>query len=262
MKDTGHTSEDRPSLESLVEREDLRMETLHPGGLDITSELAGLCEVRQGTFVLDVASGTGETACFLARKFGARVVGLDRSPSMIARSVAKHGPNSPEVSFLRADAHQVPFPDNCFDVAISECTLCLLNKSRVIGEMVRVLKPGGRLGMHDLYWETGAPERLKRTLLEIEGERPETLEGWASLFRAAGLAGIVTVDKKELISRWMRTCRQQLGLSGQVALALKAARRWGVGGLWTILRSERVFSGAHLGYCLVVGTKQPSAPSR
>ena len=256
MKGAGRTIEDRPSLESLVEREDLGIETLHPGGLDITGELAGLCEIRPGTAVLEVASGTGESACFLARRFGARVVGLDRSPSMIARSVAKDGAIGPEVSFLRADAHHLPFPDDSFDVAISECTLCLLEKARVIEEMARVVRPGGRVGMHDLYWEVGAPERLKRTLVEIEGERPETLEGWAALFRAAGLAEIITIDKKELISRWMRSEREQLGWSGQLALALKAVRRWGFGGLWTILKSERVFSSAHLGYCLVVGMKR------
>jgi cyclopropane fatty-acyl-phospholipid synthase-like methyltransferase len=83
MKGAGRTIEDRPSLESLVEREDLGFETLHPGGLDITGELAGLCGNRPGTAVLEAASGTGESACFLARRFGALVVGLDRSRSMV-----------------------------------------------------------------------------------------------------------------------------------------------------------------------------------
>jgi SAM-dependent methyltransferase len=256
MKGTGRTIEGRPSLESLIEGEDLGIETLHPGGLDITGELAGLCEIRPGSAVLEVASGRGESARFLAWKFGAQVVGLDRSQAMIARSVAKGGALGPEVSFLRADAHHLPFPDDSFDTAVSECTLCLLDKARVIAEMTRVVRPGGHVGMHDLYWEVGAPEGLQRTLVEIEGERPETLEGWAALFRAAGLTEIAAIDKKELISRWMRACRKQLGWRGRLALALKAMRRWGVGGLWTILRSERVFSSAHLGYCLVVGTKR------
>jgi SAM-dependent methyltransferase len=256
MKGERRTIEDRPSLEALVECEDLGIQTLHPGGLDITGELAGLCEIRRGTAVLEVASGTGESACFLARRFGARVVGMDQSQSMIARSVAKCGAIGPEVSFLRADAHHLPLADDSFDVAISECTLCLLDKARVIEEMARVVRPGGRVGMHDLYWGPGAPESLKRTLVEIEGERPETLEGWTALFRDTGLLEIITIDKKELISRWMRAERKQLGWSGQLALALKALRRWGVRGLSTVLRSERVFSSTDLGYCLVVGTKR------
>ena len=255
MKGAGRTTEDRPSLESLVEREDLGVETLHPGGLDITGELAGLCAIRPGTAVLEVASGTGESACFLAVRFGAHVVGLDRSQSMVSRSAEKVGAISPEVSLIRADAHHLPLPDNSFDVAIAECTLCLLEKARVIEEMTRVVRPGGRVGMHDLCWEADAPESLKRTLADIEGELPETLGGWAGLFRAAGLVEIRTIDKKNLIARWMRTERDQLGWSGQAAVAMRAIRRWGLGGLWTILRSERVFSSKHLGYCIVVGMK-------
>ena len=175
MKDAGRTSVERPSLESLVEHENLGIETLHPGGLGITEELAGLCEIKPGTAVLDVASGRGESAYFLARRFGPQSSALDRSQSMLARCIAKDDAVGPNVSFLQADAHHLPFPDDSFDVAISECTLCLLDKVRVIEEMAQVVRPGGRVGMHDLYWEAGAPEGLKRTLVEIEGERPETL---------------------------------------------------------------------------------------
>jgi cyclopropane fatty-acyl-phospholipid synthase-like methyltransferase len=62
------------SLESLIENEDLGIEILHPGGLDITRELAGLCNIKENAFVLDVASGTGESACYLAETLGARIV--------------------------------------------------------------------------------------------------------------------------------------------------------------------------------------------
>jgi SAM-dependent methyltransferase len=160
------------------------------------------------------------------------------------------------VGFRQADAHHLPFPEAAFDAAVCECTLCTLDKEQVLREMVRVVRPGGRVGMHDLCWREDSPEDLKRTLAEIEGERPETLEGWRQLFAQAGLAEIRAVDKSSLIPRWMKESRKQLGLVGQLVLAWKIIRRWGIRGLRRILRSERVFSSERLGYGIVVGTKR------
>jgi len=249
-------SADRPSLEALVETGMLSLESLHPGGLETTLQLAKLCNIQRGTKVLDVASGTGETACCLAESFGARVVGVDHSAEMIRRAEEKASARALEVKFKEADAADFPFADSEFDAAICECTLCFLDKPRVLAEMVRVVRPGGCVGMHDLYWKEGAPEALKRTLADIEGEKPETLEGWRQLFDGAGLEQITVVDKSDVMSRWMRESRKQIGMTGQLILALKIIRRWGIRGVWRVLRSERVFSSDLLGYALLVGTKR------
>ena len=247
---------DQPSLEGLVETGMLTLESLHPGGLETTKELANLCNIQRGAAVLDVASGTGETACFLAETYGARVFGVDRSDKMIRQAQAKSNTRGLEVKFKKADAHNLPFNDSEFDVAICECTLCLLDKPRVLGEMARVVRQGGYVGMHDLYWKEGASYEAKHTLAEIEGEKPETLEGWRQLFEKAGLVQITTVNKLEAMSRWMKESRKQLGLTGGLMLALKIIHRWGLRGAWRVLRSERVFSSNLLGYALVVGMKR------
>jgi SAM-dependent methyltransferase len=244
------------SLESLIETELLNVESLHPGGLGLTEELADLCNVRKGSCVLELACGTGESACILAERRGARVIGLDRSPQMIRRAEQKALARGLEAEFRQGDAHHPPFPDAAFDVAICECTLCLLDKEQVLREMVRVVGPGGYVGMHDACWRENTPDDLKRTLAEIEGERPETLEGWRRLFAQAGLAEIRAVDKSSLIPRWMKESREQLGRIGQLVLAWKIIRRWGIRGLRRILRSQRVFSSEQLGYGIVVGTRR------
>ena len=175
--------EKRPSLENLVENADLGVEVLHPGGLELTRELAALCHVGEDTKVLDVARGTGESACDLAVTLHCHVVGLDHSPYMVNRARKKAKDRGLNLDFQQGDAHHLPFADNSFDVIISECTTCLLEKERVLREMARVTKPGGYVGIHDLYWQNDAPEHLKHRLVEIEGEKPETLAGWKELFQ-------------------------------------------------------------------------------
>lgn len=244
-----------PSLEGLVEAGMLRLESLHPGGLELTRELAESCNIRKGVRVLDVAAGTGESACFLAEHFAARVHGIDRSDTMVRRADAKARAKQLGIGFSSADAAKLPFADAAFDVAICECTLCLLDKERVLQEMVRVVRPGGCVGMHDLCWLNHAPDELKRTLAEVEGERPETLEGWRRQFVDAGLIRIRAVDRSELMTRWVQESKRQLGATGQLMLALKVIRRWGLRGARSVLQSSRVFTSDYLGYCMVVGTK-------
>lgn len=249
-------SPDQASLEALVESEVLPLEILHPGGLAMTRHLAELCGIGDGTRVLDVASGTGETACFLDECFGAAVVGVDRSAPMIGRSARKaRERHARRVRLVRGDAHRLPFRGEALEVVISECTLSLLDQSAALEEMVRVVRSGGRVGVHEICLREEAPERVRRRLRELEGERPESLEGWERLFEAAGLADVHAVDRSELLPRWMRESRRSLGLGGSLRVAGRVLRRWGVRGLFRVLASERLFRSEHLGYGVIVGTK-------
>jgi arsenite methyltransferase len=246
---------ERPSLEKIVESEDLGLDVLHPGGLEITRELAELCRVGKNTLLLDVASGTGESACYLAERFGARVTGVDISDYMIERARRKAGQRGLAVQFVKGDAQRLPFGDDTFDAAISECTTCLLDKERAIQEMVRVVRPEGFVGIHDVCWKTDTPERMKRRLEYLEGELPETLEGWKTLFGKAGLADVFTADKSPLMPGWMKEFRTVLGISGELRTALKIFRRWGFGGLMNVRESELIFRSGYMGYGIIVGRK-------
>ncbi|MBI4565345.1 MAG: methyltransferase domain-containing protein [Planctomycetes bacterium] len=244
---------ERPSLEALAEAGMLKLESLHPGGLALTRELAERCNIRDGTGVLDIASGTGETACFLAEVFAARVVGVDRSETMIRRAKAKARAKGLAAAFTKGDATHLPFGDAGFDAAICECTLCLFEKERALGEMARVVRPGGCVGIHDLCWKEEAPDCLRSTLAEIEDERPETPDGWRKLFHHAGLTDVHAFDKAGVMLRWMADSRKQLGATGRLGLAARILARWGVRGLWSVWRSERVFASGLLGYGIIVG---------
>jgi arsenite methyltransferase len=247
--------QDQPSLENLIESVDLGVELFHPGGLEITRELAEFCHVGRGARVLDVASGTGESACFLAETFHCRVVGLDVSEAMVKRSEKKAEGRLLNVAFERGDALHLSFGSDSFDVVISECTVCHLDKEAVIREMVRVTRPGGYVGIHDLCWKEAAPEHLKRRLAEIESERPETFGGWKELFEKAGLVDVQVLDKSHLIPSLTKDFKKRLGIMGQLSVIVAVVKRWGLTGLMRIRESERIFRSRHLGYGLLVGRK-------
>jgi ubiquinone/menaquinone biosynthesis C-methylase UbiE len=249
----------RPSLETLIENEDLGFEVLHPGGTGITRELVDLCTIKAGSYVLDVACGTGESACYLAEQFRARLVGVDASAYMIARAQEKANKKGLHIEFKEADALHLPFDDDRFDAVLSECTVCLLDKERAIREMIRVAKPGGYVGFHDICWQNNPPDHVKNRLAEIEGEQPETLEGWKILCEQAGLVDIQAMDRSSLIPPWMKESMSRLSPATVLRIVWKIIGKWGFRGLLDAWESERIFESKYTGYGLLIGRKTHNA---
>jgi SAM-dependent methyltransferase len=159
------------------------------------------------------------------------------------------------VQLVRADAQRLPFRTASFDAVICECALCLLDKEHVLREMARVTMQGGYVCIHELCWRSDTPDRIKRTLNEIEHEMPEPVEGWRLLFAAAGLTGVRAIDRSSPMSNWISGERRRLGSRRLLKIALSALKRWGLSGLQRIWRSERVFSSPYVGYCIIAGRK-------
>lgn len=96
---------------------------------------------QAGEDILDIAAGTGTSSLGYYRA-GAKVVACDFSPGMVAEGKKRH----PELDFMVADAHNLPFEDNVFD-----CVTCsfgfrnMHDPQRALEEFYRVTRPGGRL---------------------------------------------------------------------------------------------------------------------
>lgn len=104
-----------------------------------------LLNLTPGAYVLDVGCGTGIYTQELLSK-GARVVGVDISPEMLAIAEYKTHLHEDRVSFLEADAAKLPFPDNHFDVVISITAMEFFQQPReCLQDMYRVLRPGGHM---------------------------------------------------------------------------------------------------------------------
>ena len=113
-------------------------------------KLVGLAHLASGETILDVGCGTGTLAIAATRHVGraGRVWGIDASAEMIARATRKARKSGVDVTFLKACAETLPFPDAQFDVVLSTVTLHHLSRStrqRATREIRRVLKPGGRV---------------------------------------------------------------------------------------------------------------------
>ena len=125
------------------------------GGMRTTKELIELCSITRDSYVLDLGCGVGATSCYLAKKFGCRVTGIDVSPKMIKWSKKRvqrdHVENRVELQV--ADAHALPFESNSFDVVLIESVLIFVkNKYQALSECVRVLRQGGFLGINEEIW--------------------------------------------------------------------------------------------------------------
>jgi arsenite methyltransferase len=175
--------------------------TKHMGGFESTKALIELCHINKDTYVVDTGCGVGATACYLAKRYGCNVVGVDISEGMIARSNerAKRERVEDSVEFRVADVRNLPLDDALFDVVICESVATFIeDKRQVASEFVRVTKPGGYVGLNEEIWLKTPPTELvkfaKRTW-EIKAQVP-TADGWTGLLEDAGLRNIVVKTYK------------------------------------------------------------------
>lgn len=122
--------------------------------LQIVGEsLAEACDVRAGERVLDVAAGNGNATLAAARRF-ARVTSTDYVPSLLDKGRERAIAEGLDVAFQVADVEALPFADASFDVVLSTYgAMFAPDQARTAAEMLRVTRPGGRIGMAN--WTPG-----------------------------------------------------------------------------------------------------------
>lgn len=139
---------DAPTIASMAP-----YDQFHGRGMEATQELAGVLDAAAGDHVLDVGSGIGGPARYMADRFGCRVTGIDLTPEFCdaARHVTGLMGLGDRVSFEQGDATAMPFGDAAFDKAYSmNVSMNIADKTGFYAEIGRVLKPGGRLILSEI----------------------------------------------------------------------------------------------------------------
>lgn len=175
---------------------------LRPGGKKATEYLISQGEFGSNKKVLEIACNMCTTSIELAKTFQCSIDALDLDKNALSKAkenIEKENLNH-LITLHQADATQLPFSDESFDIVINEAMLTMLNdtnKQKCLHEYYRVLKPGGVLLTHDVM----ILEEDK--LLQADLSRgiqvhvtPHTEQGWIKLFHTVGFKDIQNIHGK------------------------------------------------------------------
>jgi SAM-dependent methyltransferase len=162
-------------------------------------------DIKKGDHLLDLGSGAGND-CFVARAIvgdSGKVTGLDFTEAMVCRAVEnaqKLGHTN--VSFVKGDIEEMPFPDDTFDVIVSNCVLNLVpDKNKAFAEISRVLKPSGHFCVSDVVLTGKLPEELKNDAVMYAGCVSGAVEisEYLSIIELQGFKHITVHKQKEIL---------------------------------------------------------------
>jgi SAM-dependent methyltransferase len=203
--------------------------TVHVGGAAERRELLSLCHVAPGREVLDVGCGVGVGVVDLARTHGCRVVGIDATASMIdwARRRTRGAAVDDRVELHVADVLDLPFAADRFDVVVCESVLAFVaDKDRAISEMVRVAKPGGFVGLSELFLLGGRRSPRVDALAGLQGTEIVTLDAWWGIWERSGLEDRVVRPYRVDLAREVRNRLRWVGPRLLVLALVRTVRLW------------------------------------
>lgn len=235
-------------------------ESWHPGGPALSKRMGQSLALTPRDTVMDVASGLGATARLLAQTFGCRVVGVDYGEAQIARAqtLTENQGLSDLITFRRGDAESLPLEDQSVDVVVCECSLCTFPSAEdAVRDWLRVLRPGGRVGLSDVTRRGALPQEL------------DNLAGWVGC-----LSGARSIDGyRDLLEGHgfrIRTCEDRSGdlkaLVNRVGSALvawlsfraadAAVATWTADSARNLMESiVRMIDQGDLGYCQITAVR-------
>jgi ubiquinone/menaquinone biosynthesis C-methylase UbiE len=151
----------------------------------VSEELAEAADLRAGERVLDVATGSGNTALAAARRW-CTATGVDFVPALVVRARERSAAEGLPATFLDGDAESLPCDDGAFDAVLSTFGVIFApDQAKAASELVRVCRPGGRIGL--ACW---TPESFVAETQRVAAKHVPMPPGAPSPFRWGTEAGL------------------------------------------------------------------------
>ena len=195
-----------PDTARLAPEQLAALDQFHTRGIAATAEIAALAGITADMSVLDVGSGIGGPARFVAAAHGCRVTGIDLSAPFVdaARYLTGRTGQDEQVSFMTASALDLPFGDGGFDIALLlHVAMNIADRAGLYREIRRVLRQGGRFVTFDVVAAGGAPHlpvpwaRTPATSFLL------TVAATRAAIEQAGFRTLVSRDDTEAALAWV-----------------------------------------------------------
>ncbi len=248
-----------------------------PGGQDLYRQVALLAGISPGMELLDVACGKGVPLEYFLREQQVHGTGVEADPHLIseAESFFKEEGLSHEVSFQEGSSIDLPFRDEMFDVVVGEVGLAAtVDPKEAIRELVRVVRPGGRVVLIQLVWKAPVDESRKVVLSQHLGARPLMAVELRRILMDAGVGDLHTEDWTDEDTAFRSKAKKPFPdfaelftLKEKLGVLRRARRRWGWRGVRSVFQRERevhrlLTKERILGLNLLVGVKSGGALDR
>lgn len=200
-----------------------------------------------GLDVLDVATGTGNTAIAAARAGAARVLGVDATPTLLAEAARRSAEQGVDVAWQEGDMEALDLGDDRFDRVLSTFgAIFAVDQHQVAAELVRVCRPGGRVGL--TAWAMGGVfDRMTKVLVDLMPTPPPVVPSprdWAapsSLERIfAGLPVTIDVEEASVDARFSSPSAAAELLASRAAPIIAAREVLAAAGRWEQALAELV----------------------
>ncbi len=201
------------NLETLTENELKDFDQDHYGGIEAVDLLAERAGIRRDQHVLDVCSGMGGPARWIAHRIGCRVTGIDFTQSRVesARRLTRRTKLDHLVDFVQGDATAMSLPDAHYDVVISqEAWVHIPDKAAVVAQCARVVKPAGVIAFTDIVALVPlAAEEEARLAAEMHESGIAPVERYTQLLGSNGCA----VERcEDLSAQWKEILVKRLAM--------------------------------------------------
>lgn len=222
---------------------------LRPGGLRLTRRLAGVCAFVRGAKIVDVGCGTGITVEYLRDNYGLCAAGVDIAEIRLQEGRVR----TAGLPLMRADGAALPFADKSVDGVLAECSLSIMRDlGKVLAEMYRILAPGGKLAITDMYMRDDSAVRARCARNADCASGVKTYSEWTEILAEQGFCLKVWEDQSVYLKEFVARYIMEHGSTDALWQCLDQR-------LEDYALSRQVLK-SKLGYFLLVAEKSPAKP--